>query len=978
MQIFRPICRTLAVSALLVTLAHAQSPVPPKSDEHSFADEPYVVEQLRTSVRLEADGKGQRETTLRIRAQSESAVREFGLLVYPYMSSFESFDVVYTRVRKPDGTIVETPASEIQELDSAVSRDAPMYTDQREKHIAVKSLAVGDVLEVDLRWTSHDAIAPGHFWYDHNFFIQGICLDEQLEVSVPRDTPVKITASNPVPQIKEEGSRRIYSFRSSHLEKAGDKSEDEKIPSWEKNFYGADPPSVRISSFASWSDVGAWYAGLQQPRVQVTPQIRSTAEEITKGKTTDEEKLRAIYEYVAGRIRYIGIDLGVGRYTPHAAEDVLANRYGDCKDKHTLFAALLEAVGLHAYPALISSKFKMGASLPSASLFDHVISAVPQGDSFLFLDTTPEVAPFGLLLASLRDRQALVMPANSPARLVTTPPNPPLLNSEKFQIDATIDSQGTLDGKTRFEERGDPEVLLRLAYRNTPQNQWKDLTQVISGRMGFAGTVSQVAAAQPEKTAEPFWVTYDYHRTDYSDWKENRIGLPFPPMFLPELNEAQKKSKDALPLGSPQEFYYETSLKLPPGIQPVPPFNVEQKNDFAEYTANYRFENGVLHGTRRLTVKVREVPGTQRAAYSAFVKAIRDDTQRWIFLTVNFDQDNPIFKGRALLREGKTADAVTLLEKAAAEDNGNQLLAFALGAAYLRVPDEAKAAVQFEKLLAGKPSARMLNAVAYEYANSNRRLSEAVDYASRAVAETSSQTMNAKLDSSTSDDFLNMSALAAEWDTLGWARFRSGDTASAEKYIQSAWSLNQIAVIGEHLTEIYEKLGKKRNADHICRLALAAPGLAGEPDTKEKLLAAQKRIGISKPESGTVDARSFRPSALSELSDMRTFHLSRKFQLPANSKPASKIALFTVAIENGRSTAQARLVSGDPELMPEAQALATLDYRQPFPDNSPAKILRAGWVSCSKYIADCTLIFFLVNDKPSLDMVNPKPDSGNR
>jgi hypothetical protein len=126
----------------------------------------------------------------------------------------------------------------------------------------VKSLAVGDVLEVDLLWTRHDAIAPGHFWYDHNFFIQGICLDEQLDLSVPRDTPVKITASNPAPQIKEEGTRRIYSFRSSHLEKAADKSEDDKIPSWEKDFYGVDPPTVRISSFASWADVGAWYASL--------------------------------------------------------------------------------------------------------------------------------------------------------------------------------------------------------------------------------------------------------------------------------------------------------------------------------------------------------------------------------------------------------------------------------------------------------------------------------------------------------------------------------------------------------------------------------------------------------------------------------------------------------------------------------------------------------------------------------------------
>ena len=52
-------------------------------------------------------GKGQREVSLRIRVQSESAVREFGLLAYPYMASFESLDVVYVRVRKPDGSVVE-------------------------------------------------------------------------------------------------------------------------------------------------------------------------------------------------------------------------------------------------------------------------------------------------------------------------------------------------------------------------------------------------------------------------------------------------------------------------------------------------------------------------------------------------------------------------------------------------------------------------------------------------------------------------------------------------------------------------------------------------------------------------------------------------------------------------------------------------------------------------------------------------------
>jgi len=61
---------------------------------------------------------------------------------------------------------------------------------------------------------------------------------------------------------------------------------------------------------------------------------------------------------VSARFRYIGIDLGLSRYTPHGAPDVLINRYGDCKDKHTLFAALLQSVGVAAYPALVSSKYR--------------------------------------------------------------------------------------------------------------------------------------------------------------------------------------------------------------------------------------------------------------------------------------------------------------------------------------------------------------------------------------------------------------------------------------------------------------------------------------------------------------------------------------------------------------------------------------------------------------------------------------------
>jgi tetratricopeptide (TPR) repeat protein len=965
----------LACSLLSALPTEAQAPPSSKATAENYAGEPYVIEQLKNTVRFEADGKGKHEMLLRVRIQSESAVREFGLLVYPFMASFQTLDVVYARVRKANGSVVDTPAADIQELDSAVSREAPMYTDQREKHIAVKSLAVGDTLDLDLLWTFHDPIAPGHFWYDHNFVDEGICLDETLELNVPTSVPVKLAAPKFSPEVRQEGDRRIYVFHSSHLEKKrenGPKSEDE-IPAWEKNVHGIDPPAVRLSSFTSWADVGTWYGGLQQPRIQVTPRIRSTAEEITKGKATEEEKIRAIYDYVSTRFRYIGIDLGYGRYTPHAAEDVLGNRYGDCKDKHTLFAALLEAVGVHAYPALISSNFKEDPAMPSPSLFDHVITAIPRGNSFLFLDTTPEVAPYGLLLQGLRDRQALVIPTNGPATLVTTPADGPFLNTEKFKMDATIDYKGTLDGKVHLEDRGDTEVLLRLAYRNTPQNSWTELTQGVVARLGFGGTVSNVASAEPEKADGPFWITYDYHRKDYPDWENHRITLPFPPLFLPELNDAQKKSKDPLPLGSPQDIVYETSLKLPEGVLPVVPPNADLKNDFGEYSATYSFEKGILRGKRHLTIKLREVSGEERGSYSTFTKAIRDDAERWIFLGGNFEIASPVRKAQALLHEGKAAEAVPLLEKAAGDDPDNQEIAYALGAAYARTDNAEKAAEQFKKLLSGKPTATMLNGAAYELSNANVRLDDALDYASRAVAQTSEETMNVRLISAVTADYLRMKDLATEWDTVGWIKFRKGDAAGAEKYIRAAWMLWQHALIGEHLAEVYEKLGRKREADHLCTLALAAPGKDDEPFLRGKLEEMQKRLGVTKPENRTVSARGYHPPPFLggiELSEMRAVKVRRIITI----SKGAKSAIFAVAIENGKSTAEARFVSGDKDLEVEEDSLVRTNFGALFPDEVPAKILRAGWLSCSKYSSECTMVFFQVDDSASFVMATPKPD----
>ena len=145
--------------------------------------------------------------------------------------------------------------------------------------------------------------------------------------------------------------------------------------------------------------------------LRLTAVIQAKAAELTVGRTTDMDKIEGLYDYVATNFRYISLSFGVGRYQPHAAEDVLHNQYGDCKDKHTLLASLLEAEGFHTSSVLINSRRKLDPDIPSPSQFDHVISLVPIGNEEVWMDTTTEVAPFRLLSYSIRKKQALVIPA---------------------------------------------------------------------------------------------------------------------------------------------------------------------------------------------------------------------------------------------------------------------------------------------------------------------------------------------------------------------------------------------------------------------------------------------------------------------------------------------------------------------------------------------------------------------------------------
>jgi tetratricopeptide (TPR) repeat protein len=608
------------------------SPVYSQTAQTAAPSEPHpeqegvVVEQFSTSIQFENDGTSTREVTARVRVQSEAGVKQFGVVAFQYQGGSQSVEIDYVRVRKPDGTVVATPQDYIQDLDSAITRDAPLYSDLREKHVAVKGLSPGDNLEYHVTWRTTKPLAPRQFWCTYQFIKVGIVLDEQLRVKIPRGRNVKVKSTSINPIVTQVGNYQEYDWKSSNLKNDTSQNEDNAVAVARGRIAPAD---VQVSSFETWDQVGKWYWGLQQDRIQPGPSVRAKAIDLTNGSTDTAASIRMLYDFVSKKFHYIGIDFGIGRYQPHAADDVLGNQYGDCKDKHTLLASLLQVAGIRAYPALISSTTLLDPDVPSPAQFDHVITVVPQGKNYLWLDSTAEVGPFGYLLPVLRDKQALVIPGDQAAVLVTTPADPPFASLQTFKIEAKLTDDGTLDAKVNISTRGDSEVVIRAAFREVPQAQWKDLTQQISYGMGFAGTVSDPVADSPEDTANPFHLSYNYNRKEYPDWSNHRITVPGLPFTMP-VKQDDSKSTTPIWLGTPAEVESDAKVDFPKGFIPDVPVKVDIVRDYAEYHSSYREDKGALIAERRIIFKLHEVPTEELGNYKEFVKSVQDDVNRYI------------------------------------------------------------------------------------------------------------------------------------------------------------------------------------------------------------------------------------------------------------------------------------------------------------------------------------------------------------
>jgi len=891
-------------------------PAAPKPGD--FSKEAVVFDKLATRIREEADGTGTRQTTARIRILADAGVKDMAVLQFTYTALNQQVDIAYVRVIKPDGTVVVTPAYNVQDLPADVTRSAPMYSDIHQKHVAVKGLGVGDTLEYQISLNTLKPEVPGHFWFEYEFQKDLIMLDEEVDLDLPAEKTVTVASADAQPTITTAAGRKLYHWTSSNLARP----DPDAPPKSEKN----QKPSIQVTTFSNWEQVGAWYQSLQRESLVVTPAVQAKADALTKGLTTDEDKMHAIFNDVALHIHYVGLEFGIGRYQPHPADDVLSNEYGDCKDKHTLLAAELKAAGIQAWPVLISSGRELDPATPSPAQFNHVITLVPLGGKLLWMDSTEEVAPIGVLMTTLRDKQALAIPDAKAAYLERTPADLPFLQSASFHADGKLSDQGVFTGHISQSYHGDAELFIRVILRQVPQSQWKEFMQRLSNSTGFAGEVSNPQVSEIEQTSQPLQFSYDYMREKFGEWDSHRISPPMPPMGF-ELGPGVKQIKpaDDPELGSPGEMVYSSSVQLPKGWSISPEKETTLKREWAEYQSTYAFKDGSYVAERRLIVKKNKVPLADWDNYLDFRRAIYADEVQTAYI-VNFGGAGKVFgSGPGTIR-------APMYESISKEEF-----------------DEMQAAAQplrdADSILESDPPP------------APAELAKALDLARKTVED-----FEAKSNALSPHDPHSLrwaQMLAYAWETLGWVALDSQDLPTAESYLRASWQLSQDKLAGYELARLLLAKGEKAAAAHqleLAHISSAQNALAGGLELSYKL---DDRISDSYTKiTGTpltataLNNGAYRGSLRAELDKEIEFHAYIK---------ASKLngdVLFLVAYQDGKP-AKAQLLIGEKAFDSMAKTLESHKIPVDLPAGSKALLLREVRMVCSSYGGGCDAYMLL-------------------
>ncbi|MBI3533436.1 MAG: DUF3857 domain-containing protein [Burkholderiales bacterium] len=570
-----------------------------------------------------------------------AALGQFAQYPLGFQANYQRLQLHRLRIHRSGQVKDQTQTAKIRFLQREQRLEDGIYNGEVTASILIEDLRVGDTLEVAYSRTGTNPVFQGK----HSEFagwdygtptelrrvIHNHPVDRHIQWRVLGDLKTSIPA--PVESIIS-GMRKLR-WEERNLPPL---QEEKFVP---ESFFPAR--SLQFSDYRDWEEVSRWASEMFETRAPMTGELQQLLQRL-RTLPTAEQQVSAALSWVQKEIRYFSVSLGESTHRPHAPNETLARRYGDCKDKSFLLIELLRALGVPAQPVMVSAGTRTGPAkmLPSPHAFDHAIVRVQLGGRDYFLDPTLQGQGGRLDRMGQPHEGSLVLVAQPGNNALTTITSPNRVDLTRDELQETIrlpkfGGEGTL--VTRTVWKGMTADLSRIGIAQLTRDQLeKFLMEPYENRYpGIRRATNSVVEDDAENNVLVVTSSYVIPNLAISaggDWgirfgtTNMRGSLRAPP-------SATRTQPMALP-SLPRILQYNLEIEFPPEAAVISDPSTAKVNDPAfDFTISYTFRGNRATAAATMHIYQPEVQARDTQAFMAALRRVDEVTRTYFIVRKN-------------------------------------------------------------------------------------------------------------------------------------------------------------------------------------------------------------------------------------------------------------------------------------------------------------------------------------------------------
>jgi len=639
----------------------------PKNDEKPAL--PFQIQLLETHIRFETNGDSRKEVHTIVKINDLAGARQFSRLGFDYNRAFQQVEIPFAKISHANGGTSEILPSAITDAPNPAVQDFPAYHNVRVKSVRILGLQDGDTLEYRvITTTTKHPLAPG-FGLGHTFDRSGQVAREIYEIDLPVRlfeptapqadgivTPGTLRLPPELAALASPGTPVGQIYVSAETPETSKTHREEKegrrlVYRWDLTLQPRSssevPPTSTIATFDVVISADTWASLSERIKYSLwkygwtcgSPVVRSKHGSLVSSAKSTRESLFAVYDFVATKIETVNLPLGATGFVARSPDEILSSGYGTQEDKAVLLLALLRESGGPGGYFVLADPNDPQEQLPQPALFTNILVMFPNTEGEWFLDPAPEIAPLGAVRADLRAKTALALnhpgvgSAMNGQEMVwkRIPQELPYKSAQKVSVNATLSPDGELKASVKYTMRGDNELVLRVAFHQTPKERWKEVAGLLALSDGFRGVITNVTASDPMATKDPFTVEYEITQAKFVDWSKRPVRIPalLPQIALPD---GPGKTAGKIELGTPLDVQTSLKLQLPEGTTVQTPAATSVARDYAAFASKYDGHLNTVSVSRHINFVLREIPVERVADYNAFLRAVQNDQAQMLVL----------------------------------------------------------------------------------------------------------------------------------------------------------------------------------------------------------------------------------------------------------------------------------------------------------------------------------------------------------